>query len=385
MRVVVAPDSFGGTLSAVEAAEAVAAGWRRSAPGDELVLRPLSDGGPGFVDVLASVLDGDVVPVPTTDPLGRPVVGAVLVSGDTAYVESAQATGLHLLTAAERDPLRTSTYGLGALLAAAVECGARTVVVGLGGSATNDAGTGMLAALGLLPLDAAGQPLPYGGLALAGLDHFDGAVQLRGAALVAATDVDNPLCGPAGATAVFGPQKGLRPEDRDRLDAALARWAEVAERDVRTAPAGLAELPGAGAAGGLGAALFALGGTRAAGIELISRVVDLPGALDSADLVITGEGSFDSQSLRGKVASGVAAASAERGLPCLVLAGQVSVGRREAAAAGVEAAYSVADEAGSVEEALRRPADRLADLAARVAGQWGGSGQGPGGPGAPPA
>jgi glycerate 2-kinase len=133
MRVVLAPDSFGGTLSAVEAAEAVAAGWRRSAPDDELVLRPLSDGGPGFVDVLASVLDGEVVPVPTTDPLGRPVVGAVLVSGDTAYVESAQATGLHLLIALERDPLRTSTYGLGALLAAAVECGGRRVVVGLGG------------------------------------------------------------------------------------------------------------------------------------------------------------------------------------------------------------------------------------------------------------
>jgi glycerate 2-kinase len=370
MRVVLAPDSFGGTLSAVEAAEAVAAGWRRSAPDDELVLRPLSDGGPGFVDVLASVLDGEVVPVPTTDPLGRPVVGAVLVSGDTAYVESAQATGLHLLIALERDPLRTSTYGLGALLAAAVECGGRRVVVGLGGSATNDAGAGMMAALGLVPRDIAGRPLGYGGLALADLDHFDGAVQLRGAELVAATDVDNPLCGPNGATAVFGPQKGLRPEDRDRLDAALARWAEVAERDIPTAPAGLAELPGAGAAGGLGAALLALGGTRAAGIELISRVVGLPDALDAADLVVTGEGSFDSQSLRGKVASGVAAAAAERGLPCLVLAGQVSVGRREAAAAGVEAAYSVADEAGSVQEALRWPADRLADLAARVAAQW---------------
>jgi|SRR5829696_1593656 len=370
MRVVLAPDSFGGTLSAVEAAEAVAAGWRRSAPDDELVLRPLSDGGPGFVDVLASVLDGEVVPVPTTDPLGRPVVGAVLVSGDTAYVESAQAIGLHLLIALERDPLRTSTYGLGALLAAAVECGARTVVVGLGGSATNDAGAGMLAALGLVPRDSAGRPLAYGGLALADLDHFDGAVQLRGAELVAATDVDNPLCGPNGATAVFGPQKGLRPEDRDGLDAALARWAEVAERDIPTAPAGLAELPGTGAAGGLGAALIALGGTRAAGIELISRVVGLPGELDAADLVVTGEGSFDSQSLHGKVASGVAAAAVERGLPCLVLAGQVSVGRREAAAAGVEAAYSVADEAGSVEQALRWPADRLADLAARVATQW---------------
>lgn len=374
MRVVVAPDSFGGTLSAVEAAEAVALGWRRSAPGDELMLRPLSDGGPGFVDVLATVLDGQVVPVPTTDPLGRPVVGAVLVDRETAYVESAQATGLHLLTAAERDPLRASSYGLGVLLAAAVECGARTVVVGLGGSATNDAGAGMLAALGVTPLDAGGAALPYGGLALAALDRLEGAAQLRGAQLVVATDVDNPLCGPTGATAVFGPQKGLRPEDLARLDAALARWAEVAERDLPTAPAGLGTMPGAGAAGGLGAALLALGGLRQPGIELISRVVDLPGALDGADLAVTGEGSFDFQSLRGKVASGVAAAAAERGVPCLVLAGQVSVGRREAAAAGVEAAYSVADEAGSVEAALQWPADRLADLAARVAGQWSRSG-----------
>ncbi|HYT10698.1 MAG TPA: glycerate kinase, partial [Mycobacteriales bacterium] len=287
MRVVVAPDSFGGTLSAVQAAQAVAAGWRRSAPDDDLTLRPLSDGGPGFVDVLASALDGDVVPVPTTDPLGRPVVGAVLLDGDSAYVESAQATGLHLLTAAERDPLRTSSYGVGPLLAAAVECGARRLVVGLGGSATNDAGAGMLAALGVTPLDVGGTALPYGGLALAALDRLDGAPQLRGADLVAATDVDNPLCGPTGATAVFGPQKGLRAQDAARLDAALARWAEVAERDLPTAPAGLATLPGAGAAGGLGAALLALGGTRQPGFELISGVVGLPAALDAADLVIS--------------------------------------------------------------------------------------------------
>jgi glycerate kinase len=370
VRVVLAPDSFGGTLSAVEAAEAMATGWRRAAPGDELELRPFSDGGPGFVDVLASVLSGRVVPVPTTDPLGRPAVGAVLLDGDTAYVESAQATGLHLLTAAERDPLRTSSHGLGALLAAAVECGARTVVVGLGGSATNDAGAGLLTALGVDLLDATGSALPPGGLALAGLDRVAGAAQLRGARLVAATDVDNPLCGPHGATVVFGPQKGLRPQDTARLDAALARWAEVVERDLAGAPAGLAELPGAGAAGGLGAAVFALGGTRRPGFELISEVVGLPAALARADLVLTGEGSFDFQSLRGKVASGVAAAAAERGVPCLVLAGQVSVGRRQAAAAGVEAAYSVAEEAGSVAAALARPADRLADLAARVAGEW---------------
>ena len=365
-----APDAFDGTLTAVEAAEAMRAGWNQVAPDDQLVLLPMSDGGPGFVDVLSTVLDGQTVPVQTTDPLGRPAVGAVLVVGDTAYIESAQACGLQLLTAAERNPLVTTTFGLGALLTAAVECGARTLVVGLGGSATNDAGMGMLTALGVTPLDAAGVALPYGGLALADLAKLDGAAQLRGAAIVAATDVDNPLCGPHGATAVYGPKKGLRPEDRDRLDAALAQWAEVAERDIPGAPAGLIDLPGAGAAGGLGAALLTLGGTRRSGGEIIFAAVDLPGALAEADLVLTGEGSFDFQSVRGKVAGGVAALATEHGVPCVVLAGQVSLGRQQAAAAGVEAAYSVVEQAGSVEAAMERPADRLTELAARVAGEW---------------
>ena len=365
-----APDAFDGTLTAVEAAEAMRAGWNQVAPDDQLVLLPMSDGGPGFVDVLSTVLDGQTVPVQTTDPLGRPAVGAVLVVGDTAYIESAQACGLQLLTAAERNPLVTTTFGLGALLTAAVECGARTLVVGLGGSATNDAGMGMLTALGVTPLDAAGVALPYGGLALADLAKLDGAAQLRGAAIVAATDVDNPLCGPHGATAVYGPKKGLRPEDRDRLDAALAQWAEVAERDIPGAPAGLIDLPGAGAAGGLGAALLTLGGTRRSGGEIIFAAVDLPGALAEADLVLTGEGSFDFQSVRGKVAGGVAALATEHGVPCVVLAGQVSLGRQQAAAAGVEAAYSVVEQAGSVEAAMERPGDRLTELAARVAREW---------------
>ena len=365
-----APDAFDGTLTAVEAAEAMRAGWNQVAPDDQLVLLPMSDGGPGFVDVLSTVLDGQTVPVQTTDPLGRPAVGAVLVVGDTAYIESAQACGLQLLTAAERNPLVTTTFGLGALLTAAVECGARTLVVGLGGSATNDAGMGMLTALGVTPLDAAGVALPYGGLALADLAKLDGAAQLRGAAIVAATDVDNPLCGPHGATAVYGPKKGLRPEDRDRLDAALAQWAEVAERDIPGAPAGLIDLPGAGAAGGLGAALLALGGTRRSGGEIIFAAVDLPGALGEADLVLTGEGSFDFQSVRGKVAGGVAALATEHGVPCVVLAGQVSLGRQQAAAAGVDAAYSVVEQAGSVEAAMERPGDRLTELAARVAREW---------------
>jgi glycerate kinase len=370
VRVLVAPDSFGGTMTAPQAAEAVAAGWRRAAPDDEIVLRPLSDGGPGFVDVLNTALGGDFVKVAIPDPLGRDTTGCVLRVGDDGYVESADATGLHHLTKDERDPKRTTSYGVGLLLAAAIESGARRVVVGLGGSATNDGGAGMLAALGAVALDVGGSALPYGGAALAQCDRLEGAPALRGVELVIASDVDSPLTGLHGASAVFGPQKGATREDVLLLDAALARWAEVLERDLPGCPPGIAELPGAGAAGGLGAALLALGARRESGITLVRSLIGLDAALDAADLVVTGEGSFDFQSLRGKVAAGVAAGAAERALPCLVMAGQVSVGRREAAAAGVEAAYAVADELGSADAAIAAGAAGLERLAERVAREW---------------
>jgi len=370
VRVLIAPDSFGGTLTAAEAAEAIAAGWRDAAPADELVLRPLSDGGPGFVDTLASVLDGRLLDVRVSDPMGRPVQAQILIVGPTAYVECAQACGLHLLTEDERDPLRTTSYGVGQLLLAAVEAGARRVVVGLGGSATNDAGAGMLMAVGLSLLDGQGSPLPYGGGSLIALELVEGVPLLRGVELVAASDVDNPLVGLHGASAVFGPQKGADPDAVQRLDAALGRWAEIVERDVAGAPGGLAQLPGGGAAGGLGAALLALGGSREQGLGTVMQLVGLDAELDRAGLVVTGEGSFDSQSLRGKVPGGVAAASAERAVPCVVLAGQVSVGRRERAAAGVDAAYSMTEESGSVAAAMRDPAGTLTTLARRVAREW---------------
>jgi len=367
MRVLVAPDSFGGTLSAVEAAAAVSEGWAKARPADELTSRPLSDGGPGFVDVLNSSVHGTLLPVPVTDPLGRRADGQVLIAGERAYVESAQAAGLHLLGPDERDPKRTTSFGVGQLIAAAVEGGARVVVVGLGGSGTNDGGAGMLAALGFVARDASGRPLPYGGGALIAVDHCDGTPQLRGAQLVIASDVDNPLTGPQGASAVFGPQKGASAEDVTLLDAALAQWGRVLQRDAPNAVADLADCPGAGAAGGLGAGLFALGARREAGIDVVSEALDLPSAVAAADLVVTGEGRFDQQSLRGKVAIGVAAMAAAAGVPCVVLAGQVSVDAGEASAAGVTSAHSVAKHAGSVEAAMRQPAARLADLAEHVA------------------
>lgn len=362
MRVVICPDKFAGTLTAVDAAQAIASGWASVAPGDELVCRPVADGGPGFVEVLHASLGGSLVDVPTTDPLGRPVTGQVLMVGETAYVESAHACGLHHLASEERDPKVTTSYGLGALIRAAGA--AKRIVVGLGGSGTNDGGFGLLASL-------RGDPHP----ALCwDATRFDTAGDvdqvLGGVELIGASDVDSPLTGPQGASAVYGPQKGATPSDVELLDAALARWARVLERHLPGCPAGLADLPGAGAAGGLGAALLALGGRIISGIELVRDQTGLDEALAGADLVITGEGSFDHQSLRGKVIAGVAGAAQELGIPCVVLAGNVTTGRREQEAAGVTAAHALVDHFGSVERAMAEPARGLRELAAGLARQY---------------
>lgn len=369
MRVLLAPDGFGGTLTSAQAAAALASGWRSGAPGDELDLAPMSDGGPGLLDVLATALPEAVRhPVTVEGPLARPVEAEVLLNGTTAYVEAASACGLHLLADRERDPKVTTTYGVGQLVAAALDLGATRVVVGLGGSGTNDGGAGLLAALGVQRVDAAGERLPPGGAALRQVDHLEGSPdpRLAGVELVAATDVDSPLLGLYGASATFGPQKGAGREDVAVLDAALARWADVLEPHLGVP---VRDLPGAGAAGGLGAALLALGARREPGIELVEGLIGLADRVAAADLVVTGEGAFDPTSLSGKVVSGVAALAAEHAVPCIVLAGAVRVGRREAAAAGIEATYSLVETVG-VEAALTRPAQELAGLADRVARQW---------------
>jgi len=373
MRVLICPDKFAGTLTAAEAAAAIETGWRRGAPDDELVRRPLADGGPGFLAVLASALDGRLVPVPTVDPCGRPVRAEILLVGDTAFLESAQAIGLHLVRPTEADPRTTSSYGLGVLMVAAVEAGARQVVIGLGGSATNDGGAGALAALGAAPLDDAGYALPYGPMALLGVAGLGGVPRLRGAALVGAVDVDNPLTGPMGASAVYGPQKGADPATVTVLDAALHRWGQVLG-ELPGAPPRLAEQPGAGAAGGIGAAILALGGRLESGAAMVSRLTGLDSQLDWADLVVVGEGSLDGQSARGKVVAAVAAAAHARGKPCLALAGQVLMSGADLAILGVTSAFSLVDQCGSVEQALAEPAMVLADLAQTVASRWAGVG-----------
>jgi glycerate kinase len=365
VRVLICPDKFAGTLSAPAVAEAIASGW--GAPG-LLIRRPLSDGGPGFVEVLAEAMAGRRVPVPTVDPLGRPVDGEVLLVGNVAYVESAQACGLHLLTREERDPNNTSSYGLGLLIIAAVEAGATEVVIGLGGSATNDGGAGMLAALGAPPVDAAGYALPYGGAYLNAAAGLGGEPRLRQVRLVAATDVDSPLTGLHGASNVYGPQKGASREDVYRLDAALEQFAGVLEQAFGVRD--LQQQPGGGAAGGIGAALIALGGRVTSGIGLVTALISLEKELDQADLVITGEGSFDHQSLRGKVVAGIANSARDRGLPCVVMCGRNETGYREAASAGVTETYSLTEHFGSEPEAMARPAEGLRELAASLAQQW---------------
>ncbi|WP_380167924.1 glycerate kinase [Jannaschia sp. R86511] len=385
MRVVVAPDCFTGTLTARQAAAAMAAGWSAWAPDDEVTPVALSDGGPGFVDALAGSLPGQLLTVTVGGPTGQPTPATVLLveAGDdpsglrSAYVESAQACGSHLVPAAERDPGAATSYGVGELLLVALEEGAQRVVVGLGGSVTVDGGAGLLAALGVA---ATGADLAHGPRGLAGLpvDGLGGLHAARerfaGVELVAASDVDVPLLGRHGAVHGFARQKGATAEQLPGLEAVMTAWAsavvEAAGHAGAPDPGRLVALPGAGAAGGLGFGLLALGAVRRSGAEAVTAAVRLAERLDGADLVLTGEGSFDWQSLRGKVVAGVAHVAGGLGVPVVVVAGQVAVGRRELAVAGVESAYAVADTPEQVAASLAAPAAALSARTERVARTW---------------
>jgi glycerate kinase len=381
VRVLIAPDCFTGTLTAGQAAAAVAAGWCRHAPDDVLDLCPLSDGGPGFVDVLHQVLGGRLLAVTVPGPLGDPTPAGVLLAPDqdgvpTGYVETAQACGLHLIPADRRDPRATTTAGVAGLLEAARQSGAARIVLGLGGSGTNDAGAGLLSALGAgdLPLPVR-ERLTAGGGALAGLTASDlaGLTAVRerwvGIDLVIATDVDIPLLGLQGASAGFAQQKGATPEQAQALERCLADVAAAA-LDALGQDRRATSVAGAGAAGGLGFGLMLLGARRVPGSQAVLDAVGIAERLRGCDLVVTGEGRFDWQSLRGKVVAGVAREALAVGTPVVVIAGQVQVGRREALAIGVESAYPVARTPQEVEAAMADPAGTLADRAERVARTW---------------
>jgi glycerate kinase len=385
VRLLVAPDCFTGTLTAQEAAEAIADGWCRHAPADEIDLCPLSDGGPGFLDVLRSGLDGRLIKVTVPGPVGEPVPAGVLLTmaadgRRAAYLESAQACGLHLVPSRRRDPRVTTTAGVGALLDVARDEGAQRIVVGLGGSGTNDAGAGMLGWLA----EHAGLArnggrftarLGRGGNGLRGCSHRELAplagLRARWAdvELVIASDVDAPLTGASGASVGFAEQKGATAEQAQELDRRLGDFA-VAAVHACGLPSRLAGHPGAGAAGGLGFGLLLLGGRRVAGSHAVLDAMAMTDRLRRSNLVVTGEGRFDWQSLRGKVVAGVARAAVAAATPVIVVAGQVQVGRRELSALGVESAYPVARTPAELRAALADPAGTLAARAHRVARIW---------------
>ncbi|MGH2572952.1 MAG: glycerate kinase family protein [Actinomycetota bacterium] len=365
MRVLVAPDKFKGTLTAGEAAEAIARGWRRAQPSAEIETVPMADGGEGTLDALLAALGGERHRVTVSDPLGDPVEAefgiAPTEDGPLAIIEMARASGLALISPARRDPKRTSTRGTGDLILHACRRGVKDVLVCIGGSATNDAGAGMAQALGVRLLDEEGRDLRPGGASLLRLGRIDMRTldpAARAARFVVATDVDNPLVGPQGASAVYGPQKGASPEDVALLDKALGHFAAVVHRDLAI---DVRNLPGAGAAGGLGAGLIAFLGARIRpGVAVVMEAVRLPERLARADLVITGEGTFDDQSFHGKAPAGVLLAAREAGVPAVVLCGQSRVSGSGARA------FALADRFG-LDASLERAPALLEDLAAEVA------------------
>jgi glycerate kinase len=367
MRVLIAPDKFKGTLSAAEAARAIAAGWRSRRPDDAVEQVPLADGGEGTLDVLLAALGGRRRWTRVRGPLGEPVTAPYGLVGEEgsaeAIVESSLASGLRLLAAGRRDPLRATSRGTGELIRAA-RTDARRLLVCLGGSATNDAGAGMVQALGVSLLDDGGRELPPGGAALLDLAAIDTSgldPTMRDAQVVVLRDVDNPLVGRAGATIVYGPQKGARPEDVDLLEKALTRFVDVVRRDVGVDVGGI---PGAGAAGGLGAALVAfLGAELRPGTDVVMDVVGFEERLADADLVVTGEGSLDAGSLHGKVPVRVAQVAAATATDVLMLCG-----RAEVRPDGVRV-ESLAERFGEV-RAMTDPRGALRDLATSVAATW---------------
>jgi glycerate 2-kinase len=325
MRIVIAPQEFKGSLTAVEAARAIADGLRRVLPDAELVLAPMADGGPGTVEAVVTAKGGRWQKTTVRGPLGAPVEAAWgTLDGDTAVIEMAAASGLALIPESQRDPRITSTYGTGQLIAAALAAGCHRIIVGMGGSATNDGGAGVAQALGARLLDDAGQELPPGGAALSRLARIDVSglePSVHAARVVAATDVSNPLCGPQGASAVYGPQKGATPAIVRELDAALAHYAAVIERDLGVR---VLDVAGAGAAGGLGAGLVAfLGAEILPGAKLVAEAVGLEQRIAGADLVIAGEGRLDAQTAFGKAPWEVARLAGQAGVPAIAIVGSI--------------------------------------------------------------
>ncbi|CAI0986086.1 Glycerate 2-kinase [Serratia grimesii] len=372
-KVVIAPDSFKESLSALEVAEAIERGFRQVYPQAQYVKLPMADGGEGTVDSMVAATGGEIVRVEVMGPLGQPVQAfyGLLGDGETAVIEMAAASGLHLAPKALRDPRITTSYGTGELILAALERGVKAIILGIGGSATNDGGAGMMQALGARLLDDKQNPLLPGGAALAQLAQIDLSEvdpRLQQVSVTAACDVDNPLCGPHGASAVFGPQKGATPEMVTQLDSALSHFGSLLQQATGRE---VINTPGAGAAGGMGAALLGMLNARLRpGIEIVIETLRLEEALCDADLVITGEGRLDSQSIHGKTPIGVARVAKRHGLPVIGIAGSLSKDYQVVHQHGIDAAFSVLDRIVTLDEALTEAADNLEVTARNVAAVW---------------
>ncbi|WP_454840506.1 glycerate kinase [Pseudomonas hormoni] len=373
MKIVIAPDSFKDSLSAQGVADAIALGLGQVWPDAQLVKCPMADGGEGTVESVLAACDGQLRRTNVRGPLGTTVDAAWgwLPQSLTAIIEMAEASGLQLVPPAQRDACISSTFGTGELIRAALDAGAQRVILAIGGSATNDGGSGAMQALGVKWLDTQGEPLAPGGLALAQLARIDLSdidPRLARVRFDIAADVNNPLCGPHGASAIFGPQKGATPEQVEQLDRALGHFAElcaqVLNKDVR-------DEPGSGAAGGLGFGAKAfLGAQFKAGVEVVAELVGLAEAVKDADLVITGEGRFDAQTLRGKTPFGVARIARQHGVPVIVIAGTLGEGYQALYEHGIDAAFALASGPMTLEQACTEAPRLLCERASDIARVW---------------
>ena len=370
MKIVIAPDSFKESLSALDVASEIEAGFREIFPTADYLKIPVADGGEGTVDAMIAATGGQRIEVEVAGPLGTPVLAFYGLLGDdkTAVIEMAAASGLELIPPTQRNPLLTTTFGTGQLIRAALDAGARHFIIGLGGSATNDGGAGMLQALGGDLLDTHGKSIPPGGgglshLAQIELDALD--PRLEGCIFEIACDVSNPLLGPQGASAIFGPQKGATPEMVDQLDTNLAHFAQLILRDFGH---DLASQPGTGAAGGMSLCLIAfLNGTLRPGVEIVTDAIGLDTALSDADLVITGEGRIDSQSIRGKTPVGVARLAQAYGIPVIAIGGCLAADTAVVYQHGITAAFAAVNRPCSLETALNEARANLRSAARNIA------------------
>jgi len=368
-KIAVVPDSFKESLSAAEAARAIARGIGRVCPEVEIIEIPFADGGEGTVEAMVTATNGRFLKKTVKDPLGRPVEArfGLLGNGKTVVIEMAEASGLGLLLPEERNPMITSTFGTGELIQAALEEGVETIILGIGGSATNDLGTGMARALGIKFLDAAGCELAEGGAALAQLASIDTSARdkrLDAVNILVACDVDNPLVGKCGASCVYGPQKGANPKMAEQLDAALAHAENLMAKQLGC---DILKMPGAGAAGGLGGGLVAFAGAKLRpGVEIIAEMLHLKERLADCDLVISGEGKMDSQSASGKAVMGVAQIAKAHDIPLVVLVGSIGKGAQEMTAHGVSAYFSLVDRPMDLQTAMSLAAEKLESLAEQV-------------------